>query len=1031
MARIYILLTGLLISIAQDVCAQVHVVRGKVTDALTSDPIQGVTITVKGSPDGTITNEEGKYSLMISPDQILVFSAAGYVIREKLAGNSSLLDTELEILKDSSEKEVITGEFGLKRAASAMGASAQTLSSAEIFESDRENFVNSLQGRVAGVQISNSGGTPGSSVSVIIRGITSMTGNNQPLYVIDGIPVISSVFQPLGGLASRPGTDPVVTDRNLDFASRISDLDPGDIECLTVLKGVTAAALYGFDASNGAILITTKKGKNGKGVFHFGSSIRFDDDYRHPRMQTMYDNGMYGTTNYYSQRRFGAEYPTGTILYQNLENLFRTGITQKHNLSFESGNEFITFRAATGTTWQSGVIPTTDYKRNNISLSGTAKISDRIKIEGSFYFSDVSNSKISKGIGGVLNRAMMWPLTDDMSGYLDATGKIRYPDRYADLDILNPYFDLYKNKNYDKSQRFISNVVLDLNPFKNLLIHSQVGYDISAGTFEIVRHPQWSSTGTGTGSYDRAKDYESWPSVNFIVSYRKNFGRIHTSAFIGYHQFEQSSKIQSVHGEKFMVADVQSISNCDATTLLNSSRTLIRRVQAVSGSFEFSYQNLAFLTLRGRNDWTSTLPAGNNRFFSPAADASVILSELPFLKSNSETINYLKLRGSVTKVGRDVPPLSVYPVLELPGTSYGGYRYGNSAPNLSLRPEMNLSWEAGFEARLFRNLVDLDLAYYNTVSKDQLINGIRLSYASGSILNNMNAGSFKTNGVEMNMDVHLIKNRDWLCDMGIILFRNWSEMKVLPDNLTEYYNSYSINSGNIRNGMKVGYPVTSLTGIDYQKNSRGQILIDPSSGLPLASTSWTYLADREPRLNFGYEARINFKNFSLKALLDGKYHSAVVNGTKRFMMQYGFSKESVIQREAPPVVFDGVLKDGYENTDNPTPNSIGVRLGDLQYGYSGQDPDWIEKNVNYLRMAELRFSYSFDRDRLMKSTGNILSAASLFISGTDLFTCTNYTGSDPAGNSNSAALGGTGGAGQDVFAIAPPLGISFGFNVSF
>jgi len=832
-------------------------------------------------------------------------------------------------------------------------------------------------------------------------------------------------------MASKAGSDPVVADRNLDFSNRGSDLNPEDIESMTILKGAAAAALYGSDASNGAIIITTKKGKTGRGVVNYNNFFRFDKAYRYPEMQTKYDNGMYGNTNYYTMRRFGAEYAPGTQLYDNLKNFFQVGITQKHNVSFEAGSDAMTFRAAASTTNQVGIVPTSDYSRNNITLSGTAKLSKWMNIEASLQYMNTTNSKVSKGTGGPLQRAMVWPLTDDMRTYVDGAGKIRYPDRYVDVDILNPYFDLYKNKNYDESQRFITNMVVNLTPVRDLLIRGQVGYDISNTTIEVVRHPQWSSTATGTGSYDQSRVLQSNPAINVIASYKKDFGKFSASAQVGYHQQEQLTNVLSVHGEKFMVTDFQSINNCDIATLVNRTNMTKRRLQGISGSFEFSYNNFAFVTLRGRNDWSSTLPVENNSYFYPAVDASFILSELPFLKALSETFSYLKIRGSVTQVGKDAPPLSIYPAQEAAATSYGGYRYGYTGPNTSLRPEMNTAWEVGLEARLFRNRMDVDIAYYNTFSKDQIITGFRMSYATGFVLNNMNVGSFKTNGLEMRVAGDVIKNRNWIINLGLNLSKNWSNVVSLPTNVSEYYNAYTWNSGNIRNGISVGFPITSLTGNDYQRSTDGQILIDPSSGLPLYSGTWTFIADREPNLLFGFNISIKYKGFSISALLDGRLGATVVNGTKRYMQQYGYSLESVTQREAAPVVFNGVLKDGYENTTSPTKNTIGVKLGDLQYGYSGGDPDWIEKNINYMRLYDLRMSYNVDRKWLSKGTKGLLSAASVFVSGSDLFVWTNYSGIDVVGNSNSASLGGTGGVGQDIMAIAAPRGLSFGLSVTF
>ncbi|MDP2336197.1 MAG: SusC/RagA family TonB-linked outer membrane protein [Bacteroidota bacterium] len=1024
-------LIGLGIMLTQTSGAQTLTVKGQVVDASSNESLPGATVSIKGTGKGTLTDMSGGYSIQVASGQTLVFTSVGYTPQEIVVGNSTTINVRLETTDIMLDEAVVTAEFGIKRSARAVGASTQTVKGSEIAESGRENFVNSLQGRVAGVQITNSGGTPGSSSSVLIRGATSISGNNQPLYVIDGIPMSNTTFNPIGGLASKAGADPVVADRNLDFSNRGSDLNPEDIQSITVLKGAAAAALYGSDASNGAIIITTKKGKIGRGIVNYNNYFRLDQAYRYPEMQTKYDNGMYGNTNYYTSRRFGAEYAPGTQLYDNLANLFQTGVSQKHNLSFEAGSESLTFRAAASTTQQTGIVPTSSYTRDNISASGTAKLSKWMNIEASLTYANVSNTKVAKGTGGVLQRAMVWPLTDDMTQYLDAKGDIRYPNRYADVDILNPYFDLYKNKNYDETQRFISNMVVNIIPIKDMLIRAQVGFDVSSTTMIIVRHPQWSSTATGTGSYDQSKVNESNPTINIISTYKKELGKFNASAQVGYHQVEQGSRTLSVHGEKFMVADFQSINNCDISTLVNTTRTVMRRLQAVSGSFEFSYNNMAFLTLRGRNDWSSTLPVNNNSYFYPAADASFIVSELPFFKSHSETFSYLKLRGSVTQVGKDAPPLSIYPALEAAATSYGGYRYGFTGPNPNLRPEMNTAWEVGIESRLFKNRLDIDFSYYNTFSKDQIITGFRMSYATGFVLNNMNVGSFKTSGVELRIAGDLVKSRNLTVNAGINLTKNWSNVVSLPENVSEYYNAYTWNSGNIRNGIKVGFPITSLTGQDYQRNLNGQVLIEPSTGFPLISGKWSYLADREPKFLPSFFASVKYKNISIYALLDGRVGATVVNGTKRYMQQYGYSTESVIQREAAPVVFNGVLKDTYEETTTPTTNTIGVKLGDLQYGYSGADPDWIEQNINYLRLAEVRLSYNLDKKWLATSTNKLISAASVFVTGSDLFVWTNYSGIDVVGNSNSAALGGTGGVGQDMMAIAAPRGISFGLSVTF
>ncbi len=1006
----------------------------KVTGVIVDDkgePIVGASILVQGTRTGGAADLDGKFTLTIPGNAVLEVSAIGYEKQVIQLRNRTSLKIVLREDAVTLQEAVVVGEFGVKRAARAVGGAVQSVRGAEIAESGRTDFVQALQGRVAGLTVTSSSGTPGSSSSVIIRGATSISGNNQPLYVIDGIPMNNSTFNPVGSLAMKTGGSEVVSDRNLDFSNRGSDLNPEDIESMTVLKGAAAAALYGSDASNGAIIITTKKGRTGRGVVTYGNYFRFDNAYRYPEMQTKYDNGNYGATSYYYYARYGAEYPSGTKLYDNMKNMFQTGVTQKHSVSFESGNESMTIRAGASTQKQTGVVPTSDYTRDNITLAGTAKLSKWMNIEASMQYASTTNTKVSKGSGGVLDRTMRWPLTDDMRVYAKGDGTIRYPNKYVNVDVLNPYYELYKNKNYDEGRRMISNMTVNITPIKDLLLRAQAGWDYSTTNVQIVIHPQWSSSATGTGSYDESRVLQSNPTINFIATYKKEIGKFTANAQVGYHQMEQESKTLSVHGEKFLVADFQSINNCDILSIYTKTVNSTRRLQAVSGSMEFGYNNIAFLTFRARNDWSSTLPTNNNTYFYPGVEGSIILSDLPFLKPYSDILSYVKLRGSWAKVGKDAPPLSIYPALESTSSTAGGYRYGYTGPNVNLKPEMNTSWEVGLEGRLLRNRINFDVAYYNTESADQIITGFRLSYGTGFVLNNMNVGTFKTDGVELVVNGDIIKTRDWLLNVGVNMSKNWSKVTFLPENVTEYYNAYTWVSGNIRNGIKVGYPITSITGLDFQKNDKGQVLIDPSTGLPLVNSTWSVIGNREPKLKFGFTGQVKYKGLSLSALLDGRIGATVVNGTKRYMMQYGYSWESVEMRERGPVVFNGVLKDGYENTTTPTTNSISVKYGDLATGYSGGDASWVEKNINYIKLAELRLTYNLNRKWLEKATKGLVSSANVFAAGSDLFVLTNYSGIDVVGNSNSASLGGTGGVGFDMFAIAAPRGISFGLNVTF
>ena len=1014
--------------IVQVTMAQKRSVSGVVRDKAANESLPGVSVLEKGTKNGTITNIEGKFELSISEGATLIFSFIGMKPLEVKPGNSATLDILLESTVQQVDEVVVTAEFGMKRIARAIGSSIQNVKASEITESGRDNFVSALQGRVAGMNVGSTGGSPGASTKVILRSITSISGNNQPLYVVDGIPMNNSTFNPIN--LADGGTSFSV--RNLDFASRGNDFNPEDIESMSVLKGAAAAALYGSDASNGAIIITTKKGTAGKGRVAYSNTFRWEKSYDYPDMQTKYANGAYGTTNYYYASRYGGLYPENTQLYNNIDAVLQTGFTSKHNLSVEAGNEKSTIRAAASFLDQSGVIKTSDYSRLNISLSGKAEITKWMNFEASMGYTATTNNKVPNGTSGPVYMAMRWPMADNMLNYLDEDGShMRMPNYYVDTDLLNPLYGLYKNKLYDESDRFISNAAVTITPVKNAFFRAQFGWDVGMQTFETSTHPYYSNNNGGSGAYNLAKSNFSDPTINILAGYNNHFleDKFTVSAQVGYHQLENGVSRLASAGTKYQVIDFQSINNCDPASVTSKKTDTKRRVQAFSGQLELGYKNMAFVTLRARNDWSSTLPVENNSYFYPAVEGSFILTELPFLKASKE-INYLKLRGTLAQVGKDAGPLEIDPQLEATGLTGGGYKYGYTGPNKDLRPEMTTSQEVGFEGRFLNDRINVDYTYFWTHCADQIVKNFRLSYATGFVLNNMNVGTFDTKGWEAHIDGDIIRQENgFRWNVGINASSTESEVVYLPANVTEYYDAYTWNSGNIRNGIMVGNPVTTLTGLAYTRNEAGDILINPTTGLPMVDSKWSVIGDREPKLRFGITTSATYKGFRLSAMLAGRFKATVVNGTKRSMMTSGASWESVALRERGPVVFNGVLKDGNENTANPTKNMISVTYD--TYGesiYAGGDEDWLEKNVNYLRLQELRLAYTVP-SRVLQNT--LIANANIFVAGSDLVTWTNYSGVDAVGNTVSAAAGGTGGEGYDVWSLPNPRGFSFGVSLTF
>lgn len=1018
---------GLMLS--QSIYAQPKIVTGTVTDASTNETLPGVNVIIKNTTTGTSTDPMGNYSISVAPGQILVFSSLGYSNREVTIGAGNRYSVSLTPDVQMIEDVVITSEFGMKRVARAVGSSVQNVKASDIAESGRDNFITALQGRVAGMTVTSTSGAPGASTTVILRSLTSISGNNQPLYIIDGIPMNNTTFNPQNqvGMSSLE----YYSSRNLDYSSRGNDLNPEDIESMTVLKGAAAAALYGSDASNGAIIITTKKGQAGRGKISYSNSFRWDKAYGLPELQDKYTNGQYGTTNYYYITRFGGEYVEGMSLYDNPSAILQTGYTSRHNVSAEGGTDRITLRSSLSYLDQQGVVKTSDNTRFNLSLSGRAEINKWFNIESSMQYASTQNTKVPIGTEGPLYRAMLWPMVDDMSEYLAADGShMATPEYYLDRDLLNPLFGMYRNRFYDESSRFISNISANLTPIANTFFRAQVGWDVGVQTYLTSRHPYYSANQTGAGYYNKTNSNFSDPSLNLLAGYSNNFldDKLSVSAQVGYHQLENGIVRIATTGSKFAVPDFQSINNCDPLSISSTQATTKRRIQAISGQLELGYNQMAYITLRARNDWSSTLPVANNRYFYPALEGSFIVTELPFIKGNS-IVNYLKLRGSIAQVGKDAGPLEIDPRLEGTGLWGGGYRYGFTGPNKNLVPELTTSKEVGFEGRFADDRINADFTYFWTHCENQIIKDFRLSYGTGFVLNTLNVGTFETWGWEAHIDGDILRMGNGLrWNVGFNASQTDSEVVYLPANVSEYYNAYTWNSGNIRNGIMVGYPVTTWTGNAFLRNEAGDILISPTTGLPLTSGLWSVIGNREPKLRFGITSNLSYKGLRLSAMFSGRYKATVVNGTKRLMMSNGLSWESVELRESGPVVFDGVLQDGLENSANPTKNNIAVDYNLYSTTYAGADENWLEKDVNYLRLQELRLNYNLPAKWLTRTP---LGTASVFVTGNDLAVWTNYSGIDAVGNTVSAALGGVGGEGMDVWSLPSPRGYTVGISVTF
>ncbi|HEX6627487.1 MAG TPA: SusC/RagA family TonB-linked outer membrane protein [Gemmatimonadaceae bacterium] len=1022
--RTLFVLTSLFLVAAQ-VFAQQQSVTGKVTSEQGA-PLSGVTVRVKGTTIGAITNDQGNFTIRAEPGQTLQFRTLGRAPQERVIGSDGVVNIALQAVATNLDAVVVTA-LGQSTTQRALGTAQQTVRGSDIAEAQRENFVNSLQGRVAGVNVTSSSGVPGASSSITIRGISSISSSNQPLMILDGLPMDNRTLS-TGVLASDNNATSAFSNRSVDFTNRAADLNPEDIESITVLKGPEAAALYGIDAASGAIVITTKRGRVGGG-FQYSNSLRFESTRAKPELQKIWGpsgvlTSPFAATNSFAY--FGAPYAPGTKFYDNIDGFLRTGKAATHNLSFSgaTADDRINYRLATSFDRQEGVVPSSDYNRVNVTGASQAQINSWLNTDLSMAYTTSTNNQVYKGEIGPLMGLMTWPQTDDAKNFLTAAGTRRklVANLAASTEVDNPYFNVAKNQINSKNNRIITNVGITLTPVSWGNLKSNIGTDAYTNSNLILRNPESVVGAQFNGLLDLADLIQRNTSVQTLLNFneRQLTSSLGVSGLIGNSISDYKATTDAATGRDFLDPNFVSINN----TNLRTSKTTIeqRRLVGAFAQASFNFKNYWYLNATGRNDWTSTIPKARNSFFYPSFSSSFVFSDaFPSVRRFMTG----KLRAAVASVGKDARPYAFRPALQYKTTSYGGYGYDFWGPNLDLKPEFKRSREFGAELSFLNNRLGLDATVYRSQTLDQIVNDIRGSYATGYILFNLNGAATRNKGVELTLRGTPIQTSNFSWDFQANYDHARGMVVSLPHDLPESYVSDTWLYGNVRNGTMPGMSTMSLTGLFYLRNNNGDLLIDPTSGLPVRSTSFIDNGyDRQPKYTIGLTNTFRRNNLSLDFLLDMRRGGDIFNATEHYLTARGLSTET-LDRDVPRVI-KGVLRDGKENTPNPTPNNI-VIVPSAQTDYYRliSEELFIEKNINWLRLRDIQLSY-------ILPTGFLgTRSASVFVKGTDLALWTNYKGLDPVVNGNSAAVGGSGGAGIDFGNFPLPRGVNFGVRMGF
>jgi TonB-linked SusC/RagA family outer membrane protein len=1069
--QLFFVLSLTLLLLPSAVMAQERTISGTIISEDNKTPLAGVTVRVKGTRKITQTDANGKFSIKVSPGETLQFTYVGYQTEEIKPGSGESLGISLKTA-DNTMGEVVVTAMDIKRNPRELGYSVQKVSGSDVQETQRENFLNSLQGRVAGLTLDQTSGVAGASSSVVLRGFNSLSLSNQPLYVVDGVILDNSTInetssggQGIGLASDRPN-------RNNDYQNRIADINPNDIETITVLKGPEATALYGSQASSGAIVITTRKAKNNKLGVQYDNSFRFQKVTRWPETINTYANGNNGlNSNVFAY--FGPQWAPGTQLFDNKNQFFETGFAQTHNLGVDFGIKKSLFRFSGTFFDQNGVVPENNFRRFNLRLTNTTKFwKDKIEINPSIAYIKSENNKVLRSAGGYLLSLLVWPDNNDIRNYEDLTTGDKldlFAATSANGEYDNPLFNVKKNRAYDETERKTASLGININPTKWWSLSGRFGYD----TYDLFGywfyHPQsFYVTAASGGSLDNY--WRKYIGYNHTITstFKKTIGKdLNLRLMVGTMWQDYETRMWAISGTNIVDntnaagqmlraprdangnptgpqvvltdRDLQQLMGnyMDSTvTRPNTRLRLLRnkfgeynkqisRQMAYFGEFAVSFRNYIFLSYTHRFEEASTVPKQNRKYNYPGGSLSIIMSDMiPSLKKNN-LVSYWKLRTSLAGTARLNTPYSTQSVFVDNFASGGGFSYGffNNSPDL--RPERQSTYELGTEFRLFRSRLNIDFTYYNTLNKGQIIQNMRLSYGTGYVLNTQNAASTRNKGIEIAMDYDLLKKTDLTWNMRFNFNKMYNKVVDMPRNVAEYYISDTWLYGNARGGLVLNGPTTSITAFGYARNNQGQILINPANGLPVGDGVFTVKGDRNPDFTLGWNNTIRWKNWRFSMLWDLKVGGDIFNGTNMFLTRTGKSKRT--EDRYVPRVIQGVLNDGLQNSATPTQNTIVVipAFND-QYYTTMPEEEFIEKDVNWFRLRDVTINYTFSKNFIRS-----FKSLSLFVTANDLILLTNYSGADPAVNGNTAGSSGVGGFGFDYGTLPSPVQVNFGIKASF
>lgn len=996
--------------------SQSRQVSGTVTNAK-GQPVPLATVIQKGTTNTVTANDNGAFTITVTgKNPRLVISSVNYSTKEVVITGADTYSVSLESAGDLSE--VVVTALGIRREKKALGYASQEVKGEDLVTSRQSNLVNALQGKIAGVQINSGGGAPGQGSRIIIRGIKSLSGgrNNQPLFIIDGILIDNSTNT----------VDDAGEIRGL--SNRAADINPDDIENISVLRGGAATALYGQAGSNGVIIITTKSAKAGKMQVSFTSTYGIDEVNKFPDVQFKYTQGfggVYDSTSFWPTWGPTVEDaikrdPTHPAkLYNHYAQGYETGNQVRNSINLSGGTENALLTSSFSYFKQNGVIPFSDYRNISAKVGGQFKMGNMLRIRPSAYFINSGGLRVN---ADRYNESLTyWSPRWNVMDYKKQDGTM--------ITYLagnnNPVYGTYSNRYKDNVNRLIGDVAVTFSPFSFLDIDYKLGMDYYA---DFRKHAAPGPLGLAgeiahedneLGFVNEYRISNRILNSILLLTFKKDWtDKINTTLRAGTESRDiKYSRLYS-HGENLDIPDLLSLNN--AKTRTTDQYESQYRIVSAYGALTVGYDNFLFLDVTGRNEWTSTLAAPNNSFFYPSASLSWVLSDMMKMPN---WLNFLKLRGSVAAVGKDTDPYQTnvyYGSSVITSSNQVAWTRNDAKGVATLKPERTQTLELGTEMRFLNGRVGLDFSWYKLNSRDQIL-GVAVSPTSGFTGFIINAGEIENKGVELSLTGNPVRTNDFRWDVTVNFSANKNRVVSLKEGLKEIVlgSQYGYAGSSVTLKYVPGYAVGNIYGTSYKRyygtKPDDGVTVDNNlpmligaNGFPSQDPTQRLLGNSQPKWIGGITNSFRYKNLSLSFLWDTQQGQDKYNQLGNFMAAFGIAKYTENRNDI--VTFDGVLADGTPNT-KPVWLGQGTGPDGVNYGsagfyravYRGISTNFVE-DASWVRLRNVSLSYNVPIKK------GIIKNASVTLTGNNLLLITDYSGFDPESSSTSS------GSNADAFA---------------